>query len=517
MGLGGTAARGLIVAAYGLAFGVALPLALLACARALDAAAGWRAAPSPWGFVLAVPALALVAAAVVQLAVEGHGPPVSAVPPSRLARRGPYRFARHPIYLGFNVAAVGAGLAIGSPALSLIVAPALLPLWLAYAWIEDRALARRFGRSYRTYRRRVGLVPPLPLVTSSRLAARAWPTEFSGCENVPRRGPAILVANHCCYLDPAFVGRTTLRRVHFLATAEAYRRPALAAYLRGVGAVPVRRYVADPRAAREVVRLLEAGELVGVFPEGERSPLGEYGGALDAVARAVCRLGAPVIPVGISGSYDCGPRWADVLRRGRVQVAVGGSVSFGGGDPARAVDRALVRLLRQDPQPVRLDGRLRRRLGRVLWRCPDCLREAGWRAAELRCTDCGARWTPEPTGGLRTLDGSLRSLAALGARVWAVPETGALHANAAAARERATTGPIRPLLALGEGRLEASPDGLAFREVRIALGELASITIEGADVLQVAARGEMWQFRLEAAFRMRNALEAWRRSWARAA
>lgn len=517
MGLVEKLLRGLIVAAYGLAFGAALPLALLACARALDAALGWQASPSAWGAVLLAPALCLIAAGVVQLALEGHGPPVSALPPPRLTRRGPYRFVRHPIYLGFNVALLAAGVAIGSPALTWVLAPAVTPLWLCYAWLEERALARRFGRPYRRYRERVGLLPPLPLYTASRLTGMAWPTEVAGSENVPRHGAGVLVANHCCYLDPLLVGRTTLRRVHFLATAEAFRNPVFSAYLGSVGAVSVRRYVTDPRAARELFRLLEEGELVGVFPEGERSPLGLYGGTLPAPARAIAQLQAPVIPVGISGSYDCGPRWADTLRRGRVQVAVGRPLGFDGSDPARVIDCAISRLLHQDPQPVRLDRRLLERLGRVLWRCPDCLQEIGWRPDELRCDGCQASWTPEPAGGLRACDGKVWTLAALGARVWRAPEI-ALRVDAIAMHEPATAGPIRPLCSLGHGIVEASPEGVAFAGLRLPIAALQSVTVERGDTLQVATSREMWQFRVESsAFRLQNALAGWRRAWARAA
>jgi 1-acyl-sn-glycerol-3-phosphate acyltransferase len=60
-----------------------------------------------------------------------------------------------------------------------------------------------------------------------------------------------------------------------------------------------------------MLRLLAEGEVIGMAVETERSVLGRYQGVPEDVAGIIARLGVPVVPVGISGSYDSGPRWAE--------------------------------------------------------------------------------------------------------------------------------------------------------------------------------------------------------------
>jgi 1-acyl-sn-glycerol-3-phosphate acyltransferase len=500
-----------VAGAYVLAFGAVLPAALWKSGRALDVTMGWRATPSVWGYPVLLGGLVLLLAGIVQLAREGRGLPVSALPPPQLARRGLYRHVRHPVYLGFNVAVFGGGLVAGSPGLAWVVAPAFAPLWVGYAWLEEKGLAKRFGRGYRRYRRRVGLLPRPPAYTVSRLVSLAWPVRVSGAEHVPARGAAVLVANHCCYLDPLFLGRATMRRVHFLATAEAYRAPVARAYMRCVDAVPVRRYRSDPSACREVQCLLDDGELVGLFPEGERSPLGAYEGTIPEVAAFLARLGVPVIPVGIGGSYDCGPRWAGIVRRGPVQVRVGLPLTLGRLGPGRVIDSAIRTLLDRDPQPLRWEGLPMALLARVLWRCPTCLDEPGWWAAALACSSCGTRYQALPGGWLADAHGHVFSLAVLGDRVRLAAETGPVRAWAEGAMEPSLWGPIRPLVPMGCALLSVAPDAVRFAGLRLPLDQLRNVSVEGASTLQLASATRMWQFRLleGSAFRMRGALMRW--------
>lgn len=524
-----TAVKALIVAVYAVVFWVFLPAGLWLLARGLDRAAGWSAAPSLAGCFVMVGGLAIVEWAFGILWLEGRTLPVSALPPSGLVRRGPYAIVRHPVYLGFNVAIFGAGLTVGSPALAWIVAPLFAPAWIAYARAEERFLVRRFGGAYRHYRRRVGMLPRLslyPVVHAVQRVFRPLDATVHGREHIPVAGPVVLVFSHACYLDPGFVGVATRRPIRFLTTAQAYRRPLLAWFVRGFGNVPVRRYRPAPAACREMLRLLADGEVIGMAPEGERSVLGGYEGALPDVARIVARLGVPVVPVGISGNYDCGPRWAAVLRRRPVRVRVGSPLAW---DPARpphrVVDDAIRTLLDADPQPVHLDGLPPARIARALWRCPRCGDEAAWTAAALSCAACGARWTPTPEGRFRGPDGDL-ALADLGRAVRRFPEPGALVARALAFHEASLFAPIRQLDAVGEGELHVAVDELRFRarraasdvsrrgEVAIALHDVRSTSIERGDTLQLALRGEMWQFRFQdgSAFRWQLAVDRWRRA-----
>ena len=96
------------------------------------------------------------------------------------------------------------------------------------------------------------------------------------------------------------------------------------------------------------LRLVEKGEAIGIYPEGERS----WDGALQPLRRGTVRLllkaGAPVVPCGVVGSYDVWPRWSRRPRRCRVLIRFGEPIDFGRHDTREereaALDAAIHRL-----------------------------------------------------------------------------------------------------------------------------------------------------------------------------
>ncbi len=508
--------RALLVAAYTVVFWGVLPAGLWKSAALLDRQLGFVQRPEPSGWLLLFGGGALLSWAMHALWLGGGGLPVSALPPPFLTRRGPYRNVRHPIYLGFQIGLFGAGLVVGSCALTTIVAPAFIPIWLAYAWLEERALVRRFGSEYRRYRRQVGVLPRLGAYRASQLlqALRVLDVDVTGREHVPRVGPAILVFNHTSYLDAAMVGTVTLRIVHHMTTAEVYRGGPLSWLVRRYPNVPVRRYRPDPVACRELVRLLADGELVGIAPEGERAVLGGYQGAPADVARMLARLGAPVIPIGLSGAYDVGPRWSDVLRRRNVRVRVGPPVVFAGRDPAEAIDTAILALIDEDAERVDLAGLSRAKLERVLWRCPRCGEEDGWDAPGLACKGCKLLLRPTGEGWFSDEQGTRSSLRELGERMFGFVERDELEARASGAHEPSIFGPLAPLVPIGIGELVVSRAGISFGAVEIPLAEIRRTSTERANTLQIATADDMWQFRLDrgSVFRLKLALDRWRKA-----
>jgi 1-acyl-sn-glycerol-3-phosphate acyltransferase len=137
--------------------------------------------------------------------------------------------------------------------------------------------------------------PPL------RLLWRPW-TE--GLENVPTEGPAILASNHLSFSDSFFLPLMVPRKVTFLAKAEYFNTPGVKGFFSrmffaGVGQVPIDRDDKDAsRAAlRTGVRVLKRGSLLGIYPEGTRSPDGRLHRGKTGVARMALEAGVPVIPV----------------------------------------------------------------------------------------------------------------------------------------------------------------------------------------------------------------------------
>jgi 1-acyl-sn-glycerol-3-phosphate acyltransferase len=152
--------------------------------------------------------------------------------------------------------------------------------------------------------------------------------EVVGKENVPRTGPFILVANHQSVLDPILVQVVCPRPLHTLTKSTQFGGGVMRWVMPRLNAIPTRRYRVDPQAVRVVLRRLARGEGVGIYPEGERS----WDAGLQPFRRGTIRLllkaGVPVIPCGVTGSYDVWPRWSRTIRRRRVRVEFGSALKW---------------------------------------------------------------------------------------------------------------------------------------------------------------------------------------------
>lgn len=500
-----------IVLAYAAVFWLLLPFILWRIATYLDSRWGWSRTPNAVGWPLLVAGFAFMIWAMVLLWNQGKGLPISALPPQQLVQKGPYGMVRHPIYLGFNVALLGAAFITGSRAALFIVVPAFLPCWIIYALLEERGLRKRFGETYLHYQQWVGMLPRLPIYRFAWLLAQfTSQLHVEGKEHLPK-GPFVLIANHSCYLDPAYLMASLYRPIRYLITAQVYRNRVLRFLLNQGHMIPVRRYRVDVLASRKVLEWLERGQIVGVFPEGERAPWGQYQGSLPEAAHMLAKVGVPVIPTAILGAYDAGPRWSDVLQRRPITVRFGRPLEFSG-DAKSVIDKAILSLLENSKPAVHLQGLPLEKISRVLWACPQCLNEKDWRPATLTCLHCGATFKNTPDGFFRDDQGKIYSLAELGqALLEHVSENETLTDTATAYYEADSFGAIRPLQKISGNTLTVSRKGLSFDGLELPLGTLRSVTTERADTLQVATHNSMWQFRPQtlSVFRLKAMLDYW--------
>jgi 1-acyl-sn-glycerol-3-phosphate acyltransferase len=132
------------------------------------------------------------------------------------------------------------------------------------------------------------------------LCRRLYRVEVEGAGNIPPAGGCVLAANHDSSIDPALLALTTQRPIRFIARAELWQ-PGLRRLLDALGAIPVRRGEGDNTAMRRARRLLEAGELVAIFPQGTvlrfRNRRFRRG-----AARVALTTGAPLVPVRLFGT-----------------------------------------------------------------------------------------------------------------------------------------------------------------------------------------------------------------------
>lgn len=145
-----------------------------------------------------------------------------------------------------------------------------------------------------------------------------------GLEHVPATGPAIVCANHLSVIDPVVVALPVPRTVFYLGKSEVFARRWRWLF-EHLGVVPVAREggAAGESSLERGRQVLAASGLLGLYPEGTRSPDGRlYRGKTGAVRLAV-RTGAPIVPVGIAGTRRVMPPHARLPRRGPVTVRFG--------------------------------------------------------------------------------------------------------------------------------------------------------------------------------------------------
>jgi len=142
-----------------------------------------------------------------------------------------------------------------------------------------------------------------PICTAAqRLSLRLFADlEVSGGENLPATGPLIIVANHQSNIDPPLLAAVLKRNTWFLAKAGIFKGPIIRWFLTSWGAFPLKRGEGDVRALRWILRKLESGEAVVLFPEGTRNP-GAMRRARPGVVQVALRTRAPLVPVGITGT-----------------------------------------------------------------------------------------------------------------------------------------------------------------------------------------------------------------------
>jgi 1-acyl-sn-glycerol-3-phosphate acyltransferase len=144
-----------------------------------------------------------------------------------------------------------------------------------------------------------------------RLIFRPW---SEGTDNVPREGPAILASNHLSFSDHFFAPLPLPRKVVFLAKSEYFTGRGIKgllskAFFSGVGQIPVDRSggEASERALRTGLRVLAAGYLLGIYPEGTRTPDGRLFRGKTGVARLALEARVPVIPTAMVGGFEFQP------------------------------------------------------------------------------------------------------------------------------------------------------------------------------------------------------------------
>jgi len=154
----------------------------------------------------------------------------------------------------------------------------------------------------------------------SRFCRAYFGLELSGIANIPTSGALIITPNHQTYADPALVTIPVRRRVYYMAWNQLFEIPVFSWMIRRLRAFPVRLDSANPSSMREAVRLLTAGHVVMIFPEGERTRSGKVERFKLGAFRLASALRVPVLPVTIAGGHEAWPPGRVLPRRGRISI-----------------------------------------------------------------------------------------------------------------------------------------------------------------------------------------------------
>jgi 1-acyl-sn-glycerol-3-phosphate acyltransferase len=143
----------------------------------------------------------------------------------------------------------------------------------------------------------------------SPLLRALYRVRVEGLDGVPARGPAVMASNHISFSDSIFLPMVLRRRITFVAKAEYFEDPKTRWFFRAVGQIPMKRGGGpeSERALAAAREVLTAGNLLGIYPEGTRSPDGRLYKGHTGVARLALECHVPVLCVAMIGTREVQP------------------------------------------------------------------------------------------------------------------------------------------------------------------------------------------------------------------
>ncbi|GAB3617642.1 lysophospholipid acyltransferase family protein [Okibacterium endophyticum] len=161
---------------------------------------------------------------------------------------------------------------------------------------------------------------------------RVW---VVGAENVPKSGAAILASNHLSFIDSIFLPLHLNRRLSFLAKSEYFTGKGLKGratkfFMTATGQLPIDRSGgrASEASLNTGLQVLGRGDLLGIYPEGTRSPDGKMYRGRTGVARMVLEAGVPIIPVAMIDTEKVQPIGSRLPKIRRVGIIIGKPLDF---------------------------------------------------------------------------------------------------------------------------------------------------------------------------------------------
>ena len=161
---------------------------------------------------------------------------------------------------------------------------------------------------------------------------RPW---TSGVENIPEKGGVILASNHLSFVDSVFLPLLIQRRIYFLAKSDYFHGKGFTGWItktffKGTGMLPIDRSggKASEASLNTGLRVLHEGDVLGIYPEGTRSPDGKMYRGRTGVARMILEAHVPVIPVAMIDTEKVMPLGAKIPKVRRIGIVFGEPMDF---------------------------------------------------------------------------------------------------------------------------------------------------------------------------------------------
>jgi len=334
--------------------------------------------------------------------------------PQHVVDVGCYARNRHPYFwfaTGYHL-----GLLILSSAPLILV----LRLWLALTagsllyvlLIQEKMLLATFGAHYEQYRqttplfswkfvipepKNIQVLPQLVWLFGQTFLKRWYGITARGLEHLPTSKPFLVVANHESYLDPFLFGIFIPFEIKFATTADVFTTPLMRLLLKGTGTFPMRRHRQDLKSIRTMIRMVNSGQVVGIFPEGGRSLDGSPLPVLKETLKLIQRCKVPILPIHIDGAYEIWPRWAPNRRRGQVDITFHPLIPVAEQTDLAKLAKLVTRTIFSEQKVFRTvhSRSITKGLENFLWACCQCLTHNSIKRVsntKIGCTACGTSW-----------------------------------------------------------------------------------------------------------------------------
>ncbi|AKI97289.1 1-acyl-sn-glycerol-3-phosphate acyltransferase [Kosmotoga pacifica] len=360
-------------------------------------------------WTVAIFGVILVVYSILAMLFHSGGMPYYFYGPEKLVISGPYRFVRHPIYLGYLLVLAGLVMAYWSH-VNFFLFSAITILVVLYTFLfEEKKLKEKLD-GYKDYAKKVPAFIPLPgkfipfeytrcvpwqyiflnLLMKFLVQFIVWPKVLNG-KVLKSRGPFVLAILHQTHYDGPLIYYAVTRYFRFVSTALYFDRIPL---MWKVGIIPVKRYTVDFVAMKRIIETIRNGFSIGIAPEAARTWDGERICIRKEIWKLLRKLDIPVIPVKFYGIQRLWPRWSDKIKFGRATVEFGEPVIP---EDPHFEEKIKDFLSKPDPS-FELPYRDYKGIEKLLWRCPDCgtIGSVKSKKHSFWCSNCGTKYV-KPT------------------------------------------------------------------------------------------------------------------------